>query len=128
DDVALGPVVAPEGQRAQFDDKEEHRLTRGRGGLARGAGETDDAAGAAEPEDRQPSCRTGEPHPLDQQRIKARRRDPCGRYDDNAADLVLAEAGQPERLDGRLLEEIERGGDIDAISLRPAVLMVVPFD
>ncbi len=41
---------------------------------------------------------------------------------------MLAAAGELQRLHRCALQEIERGGDIDAIALSPAVLMVVPFD
>src|SRR5438067_12351466 len=43
DDIARRPIVTPEGQRAQFDDEEQHDLAWAYRCQVRGASETDDA-------------------------------------------------------------------------------------
>jgi hypothetical protein len=120
--------IAPEGQRAQFHGEEKYRFARGDGGLAGRAGKAEDPTRATEPKDRQPPHRAAQPHPFDQQRIEARRGDPRGRNDDNAVDIVLVAAGEIKHSTGCRLEKIERGAEIDAVALGPAMLTVVPFD
>src|SRR6516162_2191924 len=113
---------------AQSSTVRNSTVSPGAAGLGCSAREPDDAAGAAEPKDRKPAYRAPQPHPFDQQRIEARRRDPGRRDDDDAVDLAFVAAGMVEELPGRRFEQIECGREIDAVALCPAVRLIVPFD
>jgi hypothetical protein len=95
---------------------------------ASAAREPEDAAGAAEAEDGQALQIAPEPEPLLQQRVERRRRDPGGRDDDQPVDVHQSEATLGKAVADGSFGEVERGIDIEAGSLRPAMRCEVPVE
>ncbi len=128
DDVALRVVVPAEAQRAELDDEAEDVAFGIEPRHGAGTGEAEHAAAAAEPEDRQALDVAAKPHPLDEQRIEAGRRDAGGRDDNDRVERLGTQSRLVEALPGDRLEEIESAVDIDLVALFPARRVLVPID
>ena len=87
DDVALTAVAVAEGQPAQLDHQKQVAVFSLGAGLSGSTGQANHAAGAAEPEDRQPLQVAAHAQPFHQQRIERRCRNAGARDEHETVDV-----------------------------------------
>jgi len=89
--------------------------------------QADDAAGAAQPEDRQPPHVGAQAEPIDDQGIEARGRHAGGGDRDDPVDVVERKAGERDAAAGRLGQQGDRVLDEQPAALDPAMRLQVPL-
>ena len=121
-------AVEADRDRAGFDGDEQPARARLGGGKPRGGGEAGHAAGASQSEDRHAADVGAQPERERVARVEAGGGDPGGGDGDDPVDVAWLKARLLDRAAGDVEEQSVGSFEIDAVALRPAVILAVPVD
>ena len=128
DDVALVHVLGAKRQAAQLGHQQERPRARARPAQSRRPGQSEDAAGAAEPEDRQSLHIGAQAQALHEMGVEAGRGKPP--VDDTLITVSISSAmiaPRARHVPGGLFQKLEGMVQVEAGALRPPMPMQVPF-